>query len=113
MNMLFAETLRKLRSEKGLSQRELAEQVYDALYYVTPDNQFYREPWHPLLMAAMVLPMLINIIGVLKRRSQKATASALRPPTIRSRISRWRTYGSGCRCKAANLRYSPAKEAEP
>ena len=28
MNMLFAETLRKLRSEKGLSQRELAEQVY-------------------------------------------------------------------------------------
>ena len=28
MNVLFAEILRKLRSEKGLSQRELAEQVY-------------------------------------------------------------------------------------
>ena len=48
----------------------LAAQFTDALYYVTPDNQFYRGPWHPLLMAAMVLPMLINIIGVLRRRSQ-------------------------------------------
>ena len=28
MNVLFAEILRKLRNEKGLSQRELAEQVY-------------------------------------------------------------------------------------
>ena len=28
MSMLFAETLKKLRTEKGLSQREMAEQVY-------------------------------------------------------------------------------------
>ena len=28
MNLLFAETLKKLRTEKGLSQRELAEQMY-------------------------------------------------------------------------------------
>ena len=28
MSMLFAETLRRLRTERGLSQRELAEQVY-------------------------------------------------------------------------------------
>ncbi len=28
MSMLFAETLKKLRAEKGLSQREMAEQVY-------------------------------------------------------------------------------------
>lgn len=28
MNMLFADTLKKLRTEKGLSQRELAEQMY-------------------------------------------------------------------------------------
>ena len=48
----------------------LAAQFTDTLYYVTPDNQFYRGPWHPLLMAAMVLPMLLNILGVLRRRSQ-------------------------------------------
>ena len=48
----------------------LAAQFTDALYYVTPENQFYRGSWHPLLMAAMVLPMLINIIGVHQRRSQ-------------------------------------------
>ena len=30
MNMLFADTLKKLRTEKGLSQRELAEQMYAA-----------------------------------------------------------------------------------
>ena len=48
----------------------VAAQFTEALYYVTPENQFYRGPWHPLLMAAMVLPMLINIIGVLRRRSQ-------------------------------------------
>lgn len=28
MNMLFADTLKKLRIEKGLSQRELSEQIY-------------------------------------------------------------------------------------
>lgn len=28
MNMLFADTLKKMRTEKGLSQRELAEQIY-------------------------------------------------------------------------------------
>ena len=28
MSLLFAETLRKLRTEKGLSQRDLAERLY-------------------------------------------------------------------------------------
>ena len=28
MSMLFAETLKKLRTEKGLSQRDLAERVF-------------------------------------------------------------------------------------
>jgi len=48
----------------------LTAQFTEALYYVTPENQFYRGPWHPLLMAAMVLPMLLNILGVLRRRRQ-------------------------------------------
>jgi hypothetical protein len=48
----------------------LSAQFTEAIYYVTPENHFCRGPWHPLLMAAMVLPMLINSIGVLRRRSQ-------------------------------------------
>ncbi|MBR1760508.1 MAG: histidine kinase [Schwartzia sp.] len=38
------------------------------LYTVTPDNQFVRGPWHSLLMALMILPMLLNLAGVIRRR---------------------------------------------
>ena len=37
------------------------------LYYVTPDNQFGRGPWHSLLMAPMILIMLLNLKGVISR----------------------------------------------
>ena len=38
------------------------------LYYVTPDNQFCRGPWHPLLMVPAISIMLLNLAGVLRRR---------------------------------------------
>lgn len=38
------------------------------LYYITEGNEFCRGPWHPLLMAAMVMPMLLNISGVIRLR---------------------------------------------
>ena len=40
------------------------------LYYVTPDNQFFRGPWHPLLMAPMIMIMLLNLNGVIRRRGK-------------------------------------------
>ena len=40
------------------------------LYYVTPDNQFVRGPWHPLLMAPLTMLMLLNLIGVIRRRKK-------------------------------------------
>ena len=39
------------------------------LYYVTPDNQFGRGPWHFLLMAPLLLIMLLNLNSVIGRRS--------------------------------------------
>ena len=39
-------------------------------YYVTPDNQFVRGSWHPLLMAAMLMPMFLNLAGVIRRRGK-------------------------------------------
>ena len=38
------------------------------LYYVTPDNQFGRGPWHSLLMTPMILIMLLNLSAVIRRR---------------------------------------------
>ncbi len=38
------------------------------LYYVTPDNQFCRGPWHPLLMVPLILIMLLNLAGVIRKR---------------------------------------------
>lgn len=38
------------------------------LYYVTPDNQFHRGPWHWLLLAPVIAMMLLNLGGVIQRR---------------------------------------------
>ena len=38
------------------------------LYYVTPENQFVRGVWHPLLMAPMTIIMILNLSGVIRRR---------------------------------------------
>ena len=40
------------------------------LYYVTPDNQFIRGPWHPLLTAPIIAIMLLNLAGVIQRRNR-------------------------------------------
>ena len=48
-------------------------QYTTSLYYVTPDNQFFRGPWHSLLMAPMILNMLLNINGVIRRRGKLPT----------------------------------------
>ena len=38
------------------------------LYNVTPDNQYVRGPWHPLLMAPIIIIMTLNLAGVIRRR---------------------------------------------
>ena len=38
-------------------------------YYITPDNQFHRGSWHPLLMAPIIILMLLNLTGVIQRRA--------------------------------------------
>ena len=43
-------------------------QFTSALYYITPDNQFFRGPWHPLLMAPMIVVLLINFAYVIRER---------------------------------------------
>ena len=34
------------------------------IYYVTPDNQYYRGPLYPLLLIPPVMIMIVNLIGV-------------------------------------------------
>ena len=38
------------------------------LYYVTPENQFVRGVWHPLLMAPMAIIMILNLSSVIRWR---------------------------------------------
>lgn len=45
-------------------------QVTTFLYYITPDNQFYRGSLHPLLMAPLVTILFINLAGVIRQRSR-------------------------------------------
>ena len=40
------------------------------LYYVTPDNDFIRGSWHPLLVAPIAAIMLLNLAGVIQRRNR-------------------------------------------
>ena len=40
------------------------------LYYYTPENEFCRGPWHPLLMAFALAPMILNLAGVIRRRDR-------------------------------------------
>lgn len=42
---------------------------FSTLFYsVTPDTQFYRGPWYPLLILPLLAIMLLNIVGVIRRR---------------------------------------------
>ena len=38
------------------------------IYYVTPDNQYIRGPWFPLMLAPLIVIMFLNLIGVIRRR---------------------------------------------
>lgn len=42
----------------------------DDFYYVTPDNQYVRGPLFPLLMSSLVMMMLLNIAGTIRRRNK-------------------------------------------
>ena len=48
----------------------IAVQFMDAVYTVTPDNQFVRGPLWALWMIPLVLIMLLNVAGVIKRRKK-------------------------------------------
>ena len=40
------------------------------IYYVTPDNQYYRGPWYPLLLFPPVAIMLLDLAGLIRRREK-------------------------------------------
>ena len=48
----------------------IAAQFTDAVYYVTPDNQYFRGPYFALPLSPLVLIMIINIIGVIRWRKK-------------------------------------------
>ena len=50
----------------------LATQFTDTIYYVTDDNEYFRGPLFPLAMSPLLGIMILNILGVVKRR-QKLT----------------------------------------
>ena len=45
-------------------------QFTDIFYYVTPNNQYFRSSWFPLLIAPFAVIMTINIYGLNKRRKK-------------------------------------------
>ena len=45
-------------------------QFTTCFYYVTPENEFCRGEWHPLLMAFALAPMLLNLAGVIRRKDR-------------------------------------------
>lgn len=40
------------------------------MYYITPDNKFFRGPCHTLLMTPPIMLMLLNLVGVIRRRNR-------------------------------------------
>lgn len=45
-------------------------QFTECIYYFTPDNQFVRGPWYPILIVPMVALLLVNLFGVIQRRKK-------------------------------------------
>ena len=43
---------------------------YDSFYYITPEKQFLRGRWFPLLILPMAVVMLINLAGTVQRRKK-------------------------------------------
>jgi len=40
------------------------------IYYISPDNQYYRGPWYPLLLVPPIVTMAVNLIAVIRRRAK-------------------------------------------
>ena len=45
-------------------------QFMTAIYTVTPDNAYQRGPWYPMLLIAPILLMLMNMVGLRRRRAK-------------------------------------------
>jgi len=50
-------------------------QFTTAIYYFTPDYQFRFGPWYPLLVLPMLLVMILNLAGVIRRRNRLSRKS--------------------------------------
>ena len=42
----------------------------DTFFFFTPENSFYRTRWFPLMMLPLALIMLVNIVGLIRRRKK-------------------------------------------
>ena len=40
------------------------------IYYVTPDNVYYRGPWYPLLLVPPAVTMILNLVAIIRRRDR-------------------------------------------
>lgn len=76
MNMLFADTLKKLRTEKGLSQRELAEKMYVTRTAITKWENGNRLP------DAAMIKRLSEVLGVDVNTLLSAVAKSDEYPNI-------------------------------
>ena len=45
-------------------------QFTESIYYFTPDNQFVRGPWYPILILPMGAMIVANLVGVIRRRQE-------------------------------------------
>ena len=45
-------------------------QFTDGIYYFTPDNQFVRGVWYPVLIVPMIGLIVVNLFGVIRRRNK-------------------------------------------
>ena len=45
-------------------------QFTEGFYYFTPDNQFVRGPWYPILLLPMSVMVVMNLAGVIRRRKK-------------------------------------------
>ena len=48
----------------------VAAQFTDIIYYATPDYQYFRGPWFPLLMVPLAVIMILNIVSLIRRRKK-------------------------------------------
>ena len=76
MSMLFADTLKKLRTEKGLSQRELSEQIYVTRTAITKWENGNRLP------DAAMIKRLSEVLGVDVNTLLSAVAESDEYPNI-------------------------------